>query len=288
MPSVPDSLQAVQAEAWDYVLWPLPEGEPEAKLPDMGLFDEASFFASSPFYYTSGTVQARGFTSPLAPYLLREDDLVTGVLLCCFVAMAFVFASSKKYVSRRMKYFFTQSAEAKLFPTQTGVDKRNAWFLYLQWGVLASLLFFACTQGAREAFMPTASSHVVLGLYVLTCWAYVGIKQMLYTFVNWIFFNKEKRAAWINSYTFLISSEGALLFPLALIAVYSNAEAQKMIVYSFLVIGFVRLLLAYKTICIFFPKFHCALHFITYLCALEILPFCGLLKALSFLNSILS
>ncbi len=36
--------------------------------------------------------------------------------------------------------------------------------------------------------MSPVSSHILLGIYFLICWIYLGLKQLFYAFVNWIFF----------------------------------------------------------------------------------------------------
>ena len=121
-------------------------------------------------------------------------------------------------------------------------------------GRAASLIFFIYTQSVRDLFMAQVSTHALLGAYVVVCWAYLGLKQLLYLFVNWVFFDKERRTAWMKSYSFLVSSESVLLFPLALIAVFFNLPVHEVMLCSCLLVGFVRILLFYKTFCIFFPK----------------------------------
>ena len=79
----------------------------------------------------------------------------------------------------------------------------------------------------------------------------------------------------------------SLLFPLALITVFFNLPTYSVILCLCLLLGFIRLLLFYKTFCIFFPKFHGFLHLIVYFCALEMLPLCGLWQALTYTNDIL-
>ena len=163
----------------------------------------------------------------------------------------------------------------------------QAVFLYLQTGLLASLFFFNYTQTTQDLFMSRWSSHALLGAYILTNWIYIGVKQSAYIFVNWIFFDKGKRDRWIKAYSFLLSLEGILLFPLALTMVFFNLSIHDTAICLFILVGLIKVLLFYKTFNIFFSKIYGFLHLIVYFCALEILPLFGLLHALTYINDIL-
>ena len=266
--------------------WHIPSAKdiPSAQTPRY----EENFFSPSPYFHTEIEYRQDGMDAEPLPYLLRNDNWVTGILLCCFLVVMGIFANSKKYIKKTLQDFFLNRTDKdQLFSVETGSEMRHAIFLYLQNGLLASLFFFDYTQATRDLFMSPVALHALLGIYVLVCWAYLGLKQLLYPFINWIFFNKEQRSAWLKSYSFLISTEGVLLFPFALITVFFNISPHNLILGLCILVGFIRLLLFYKTFCIFFPKTHGLLHLIVYFCALEILPLCGLWQALTYTNDIL-
>lgn len=249
---------------------------------------DKNFFSSTSLFHAETVIRPSGMYSAPQPYLLRDDDWITGILLCCFPLLMIVFSHSKKFVRQRIRDFFLNHMEKeKLFPMDTGNAAHHTVYLFLQDGLLGGLLFFDYTQATRDFFMLPFSPHVLLGVYAATCWAYLGIKQLLYLFVNWIFFDKEHRSAWLKSYSFLVSAEGVLFFPLALVAVFFNFPVRNVILCTLLLVGFIKLLLFYKTFCIFFKENHGFLHLIAYFCALEILPVCGLWRALTYTNDVL-
>ncbi len=89
------------------------------------------------------------------PYLLRHDDWVTGILLCCFLVVMTIFANSKKFIKQRLQDFFLNRMDKeKLFSIETGREMRHAIFLYLQSGLLVSLFFFDYTQTTRISSCP--------------------------------------------------------------------------------------------------------------------------------------
>ncbi len=279
-------VRSSRPDTLDFPGWHMPPAK--TGLPVQGIRYGENFFSTSPHYHAEINIRPTGMDADPSPYLLRNDDWVTGILLCCFLMVMTIFADSKKFIKRRLRDFFlNRTDKEKLFPIETGREMRHSVFLYLQSGLLASLFFFDYTQATLDTFMSPVSSHVLLGVYVLVCWTYLGLKQLLYSFVNWIFFDKRRRRAWLESYSFLVSAEGALLFPLALITVFFNLPTHDVISCLCLLLGFVRLLLFYKTFCIFFPEIHGFLHLIVYFCSLEMLPICGLWQALTYTNGIL-
>ena len=266
--------------------WQIPPAS--TALSAQGIRYDENFFSTSPYYHAETNIAPTGMEADPLPYLLRHDDWVTGILLCCFLMVMTIFSNGKKYIKQRLQDFFLSRMDKEsLFSVETGREMRYAVLLYLQGGFLVGLFFFDYTQTSRDFFMSPVSTHVLLGIYVLICWTYLGLKQLLYAFVNWIFFNKKCRSAWLKSYSFLISAEGILLFPLALITVFSNLPIHNVILCLCLLLGFIRLLLFYMTFCIFFPKLHGFLHLIVYFCALEMLPICGLWQALTYTNNVL-
>lgn len=266
--------------------WSIPSGE--LSLSDLAAPGKVGFFQSSPYLHAELPFRQSGLLSDSRPYLLRRDDGVVGILLVCLLAVMVIFSNSRKFIKSRLQGFFlNRVGQKEFFSVEIGSEVRHAVFLYMLGGLLAGLLFFIYTQSARDMFMVQVSPHLLLGVYVAICWAYLGAKQLTYLFVNWVFFNKERRVAWTKSYSFLISSESVLLFPLALIAVFFNLPVHELMIYSCFLVGLVRIFLFYKTFCIFFSKIHGLLHLIVYFCALEMLPLCGLWQALIYTNDIL-
>ncbi len=266
--------------------WNVPETE--TGLSALPSVRDGNYFSRFPAYHPEIRVKDFGMTAEPRPYLLRDDIWVTAILLCCFLMVMVIFANSKKYIRQYLQDFFLNRMEKdSLFSMETGREMGQAVFLYLQTGLLAGLFFFDYTQATHDLFMSRSSSHMLLGLYILQSWIYLGLKQLAYHFVNWIFFDKEERSRWIKSYSFLISTEGVLLFPLALTMVFFNLPVQDTALCLLILLSLMKGLLFHKTFNIFFSKKHAFLHLIMYFCALEILPLYGLWHALTYTNDIL-
>ncbi len=267
--------------------WHIPTGKISLSTLPSCQKDEG-FFQHNAAYHPEIPARPFGKSAEPLPYLLRNDNWVTGILLCCFLVVLSILANNKKDIRKHLQDFFLNKTEKnQLFDTKTGQEMRHTVFLYLQTGLLAGLIYFDYTQSVRDLFMSPVSPHALLGIHIAICWLFLGLKQVVYAFVNWIFFDKERRKTWGESYSFLVSAEGILLFPLALVMVYFNLPAPQVLFYSILLLIFIKLLLFYKTFYIFFHSFHGFLHLIAYFCALEILPVLGLWQALEYTNDIL-
>ncbi|MCD8318969.1 MAG: DUF4271 domain-containing protein, partial [Paraprevotella sp.] len=194
-------------------------------------YDE-SFFRSTPYYRTELQYHATGLAAEPVSYELRNDDWVTGILICCFLIAATILGNSKKFIKVQLQNFLLNREDKEnLFTWETGQEMRHAVYLHMQTGLLLSLFFFDYTQDTRDLFMTPISSHILLAIYILICWLYLGFKQLSYRFVNWIYFDSKARRRWIKSYSFLISAEGILFSPLALTMVFFNLSPNDMIFY---------------------------------------------------------
>ena len=68
--------------------------------------------------------------------------------------------------------------------------------------------------------MDHVSSLLLLGIYVGFCLAYFLLKWLLYMFLGWTFFDKNKTNIWLESYSALLYYVGFALFPFVLFLVY--------------------------------------------------------------------
>lgn len=85
----------------------------------------------------------------------------------------------------------------------------------------------------------------------------------------------------------ILVGAGFLLFPLVLLAVYFDLNANTAKILIFIILGFTKIMLFYKCIRNFFPHIHGSFHLILYFCALEIVPDLFLWKGIGFINNVL-
>lgn len=98
--------------------WQIPSAKTALSVQDIR-YDE-NFFSTSPYYHAEINIDPAGMDADPLPYLLRHDDWVTGILLCCFLVVMTIFANSKKFIKQRLQDFFLNRMDKeKLFSIET-------------------------------------------------------------------------------------------------------------------------------------------------------------------------
>lgn len=244
------------------------------------------FFTGNPLYAATGQPRPGMAGEPL-PYTLRTDDAVTCLLLLCFFVLIGVLTRGRRRMVAGCKRFFFPRRRREDSAADTGSEKRRHMFLLLQLCLVLGLFAFDYMQDTVDLFLCPFSPHVLLGLNVGLCFGYFLLRRLTYGFLNWIFFDKEARREWGESYTLLTGAEGLLLFPLALLAVYADIPLPGVVFGLLGLLLLVKLLFIFKTYVIFFRKKHGFLHLIVYFCALEMVPLLALCKLLARITEVL-
>ena len=238
---------------------------------------------SKPLYYSHSLVQPdsiyrpeyatyrQGVAGDPVPYSIANDNLISSVLIACFVFALIAIAQSGGFIRRQFKNFFYTQREGTTEITETSGELRFQLFLLLQTCLLFSLVFFFYTGNyAGTSF--TVPQYLTVGIYTGVLLLYFGVKALLYAVVNWIFFDKKKNEQWNKSMLFLSSIEGIALFPMVMLSVYFNLSLQTTIAYTAIVVILVKLLAFYKSYLIFFQKTSVFVQSFLYFCALELMP----------------
>ena len=238
-------------------------------------------------YHTTKAHQ--GVSGMPIDYELRNDDVVTSVLLLSFVIMAWVIAASWRFLRTSIKDFFYHRTRANLFIDRADTILRGRFFLVLQTSFLQGLLFF----GFVQAMLPEVFegvSYLLLSLSTLIILGYYGAKLLLYRCVNHVFFDRESNSAWDNYYLVSILTTGALLLPLTLLVIFFDLAYQEAIIAYILLMAIIKMLLLYKCYRTFFNGAVGYLLIILYFCALEIVPYVllgGALVSVAYQNATL-
>lgn len=246
---------------------------PYAFIDSMPTAYRQSFFAQNKLLHPELVVRPSGYVAQPLPYQLWRDDWVTGSLLLCFLVLVYLYSQAKKFFMLQARNFVFPTKELmSAAPVETGLETSSVIFFFLLLSLQGGLLAFGYSQYALSIFLGQLSPYLLLGIYI-SCWlAYFICKRILYSFTNWIFFNKQQRRLWNESYNFLICAESLILFPIVVVSVYFTPPLQFTLYAVLTLLIGVKALMAYKCFSIFFKNILGALHLIVYLCALELSP----------------
>ena len=228
-----------------------------------------------------------GFEGIPISYSPRTDDAIALTLLACFFLSSSALALGKKFLSQQVKDFVLHRERTSIFDSSTAADVRYLLVLVLQTCVLSGITFLNYFHDTCPALMDHVSSLLLLGIYVGFCLAYFLLKWLLYMFLGWTFFDKNKTNIWLESYSALISYVGFALFPFVLFLVYFDLSLTNLVIIGSIILIFTKILMFYKWIKLFFHQFSGLFLLILYFCALEIVPCLLLYQGMIQMNNIL-
>ena len=228
-----------------------------------------------------------GFEGTPISYSPRTDDAIALTLLACFFLSSIALARGKKFLSQQVKDFVLRRERTSIFDSSTAADVRYLLVLVLQTCVLSGITFLNYFHDTCPALMDHVSSLLLLGIYVGFCLAYFLLKWLLYMFLGWTFFDKNKTNIWLESYSALIYYVGFALFPFVLFLVYFDLSLTNLVIIGSIILIFTKILMFYKWIKLFFHQFSGLFLLILYFCALEIVPCLLLYQGMIQMNNIL-
>lgn len=228
-----------------------------------------------------------GFEGTPISYSPRTDDAIALTLLACFFLSSIALARGKKFLSQQVKDFVLHRERTSIFDSSTAADVRYLLVLVLQTCVLSGITFLNYFHDTCPALMNRVSPLLLLGIYVGFCLAYFLLKWLIYMFLGWTFFDKNKTNIWLESYSALIYYVGFALFPFVLFLVYFDLSLTNLVIIGAIILIFTKILMFYKWIKLFFHQFSGLFLLILYFCALEIVPCLLLYQVLVQINNIL-
>ena len=228
-----------------------------------------------------------GFEGTPISYSPRTDDAIALTLLVCFFLSSIALARGKKFLSQQVKDFVLHRERTSIFDSSTAADVRYLLVLVLQTCVLSGITFLNYFHDTCPALMDHVSSLLLLGIYVGFCLAYFLLKWLLYMFLGWTFFDKNKTNIWLESYSALIYYVGFALFPFVLFLVYFDLSLTNLVIIGSIILIFTKILMFYKWIKLFFHQFSDLFLLILYFCALEIVPCLLLYQGMVQINDVL-
>ena len=211
-----------------------------------------------------------GFEGIPISYSPRTDDVIALTLLACFFLSSIALARGKKFLTQQVKDFVLHRERTSIFDSSTAADVRYLLVLVVQTCVLTGIVFFNYFHDTCPMLM-----------------TYFLLKWLLYMFLGWVFFDKNKTNIWLESYSTLIYYVGFALFPFVLFLVYFDLNLTNLVIIGLIILIFTKILMFYKWVKLFFHQLSAAFLLILYFCALEIIPCLLLYQGMIQVNNVL-
>lgn len=238
-----------------------------------------SYFTGKPCFDPDLYGGLPGVAGDPVPYSIGRDDLITALLLACFIFGAIAFSKSRDFMSRQARKFFRANRDDAEALTETSTELRFQFFLMLQTCLLLSLVtFFYVQTYVTDTFV--VDQYVVIGVFFVIFVVYVMLKMLLQWLCGMVFFSRRRNESWMKSLLFIMSIEGQCLLPVVLLQTYFGFSVGNTLILTSVVLILSKILSFYKIYNIFFRRRESFVQFFLYFCALEIMPVFALLGIL--------
>lgn len=239
---------------------------------DLPQYYKESFFSKDTLFHPELPGGRYGVPGDPIPYTVRNDNVITSILLACFIFAIIAFSNARHFIVRQARRFFYVPSEGVSEDTET---VNEVWFqllLVFITGLLVSLLFYFYTLYFISDTFVLRSQYTLISIFLGITLVFFAIKIGAYAIVNLVFFGSKKNQQWIKSLLFIISVEGLLFFPAVLLGGYFDLDIKWVTFHVILSLIIVKLLTIYKCYMIFFRRNVVKLQIILYFCTLEIVP----------------
>ncbi|MDD4720904.1 MAG: DUF4271 domain-containing protein [Bacteroides sp.] len=205
-------------------------------------------------------------------YNPRGDDGIAIILLLSFFISAVLIGKNKKGIVQRIRDFFLNKERSSLF--SQGLASQSALIVYfsIQTALLLGVFFLNFFYDLHINFIDDNNSLIILGIYTLIIGIYLLLKQVIYRFIAWMFFDSKQHELWLISYNTLLAFFSFILYPSLLFIIYFDLEFYYVILLGLSLFFIMKLVMFYKWIYLFLNDIYGLLRLFLYFCALEILP----------------
>jgi len=238
---------------------------------DLPQYYREHFFSDNTYFHPELDGGRFGVAGDPIPYTTKNDNIITSMLLVCFVMTLIAFSFSKSFLLRQAKNFF-YIPKTEYAITETSTEIKAQFFFLLQTCLLMALLYFFYIRTYTASTFILSDEYLLVAIFAGIFLGYFFLKYLVYAYVNLVFFTPKGNGQFFRTLLVLHSFEGILLFPIVALLTFFDIPAQTVVYYTIFVVILVKILTFYKSFIIFFRQNGLYLQIILYFCALEIIP----------------
>lgn len=215
------------------------------------------------------------------PFMQQIGGVLFLVFTVLFALFALVFSNSGlSYFGNILKVFsFDRRNKKKDNPSITTIDAWSRIFYVFQTYLLYSILFFDIAIQNSNQYYSNYDYIVLFSQIFAGILLFTSLKYLFYRFVGNVF-SESKMSVLINTYLSVIYLTGILSF-LPIVAYIYIPEVKLYVLFLLLAVFIFGRLAVFIQSFVFFSKVHIGrLYFFVYLCAIEIMPYLLLYKAI--------
>lgn len=177
---------------------------------DLPQYYREGFFSKDSMFHPELQGGRYGVAGDPVPYSVRNDNIITSLLLACFIFAVIAFANARRFIIRQAKDIIYLPHEGTTEFSETSNEIRFQLTLVLITSLLIALLFYFYTLRYIGETFVLRSQYTLITIFLGITVGYFLLKVALYSFVNQVFFDSKRNQQWIKALLFIISIEGVL------------------------------------------------------------------------------
>lgn len=207
------------------------------------------------------------FNTQLIPYQPAYDSLINGIVLCALFIIVIALTKGKDLVIDAIRSIFSTKGRTNFSSSRLKwIDYLLFFFTYS----LITLFLFSYSIEKQPELLKQHESCTLIGLFFLIGLLHHLIKYVSYSVFHWVFFKKERANLFFKSYNTLLFLSGLAIFPLIIAIIYFHVSVVLMVQTILILWSFVKIVLFYRWISLFFRKIDGHLFLFVYFCAFEL------------------
>ncbi len=242
-----------------------------------------NFFSDKEYYHPEITGGRQGLAGDPIPYSIAGDNVMTSLLLLCLMSTLVLVSVFRNFFGWQLKEFFYGMTSSSASIDETSNEVRMQLFICAQGCFLYAVVYFLYLKTyVTETF--TIEQYQMIGLLSGMFAGYFLLKSAIYSFVNWVFFDDEKKRQWRRASLFITTFQATLLLPIVLVMSYFDMSFRNTGITLCVLLLCFKLLTIYKQQKIFFSQKGQLLGFFLYFCTLELVPLFMMWNALTIVS----
>ena len=233
---------------------------------------QETYFAKDSLLHPEVSGAGFGVAGDPVPYTVRHDNLITGMLLLCFVLTLVIYSHFRKFIARQYKVLVMPPRGDYVDPRETPSELRTKILMALQTCLLFSIVAYFMMREYKPGTMLIDSDLLIILLFLGILIVYALLKYMLYSIANNVFFDSKRNRQLLRSLLLVAATQGVFVLPVVLLLVYFGLSLKNVLYYLVFVVVICKLLTFHRAHIIFFRQKGGFLQNILYFCALEIVP----------------
>ena len=204
----------------DSLLMPDQGKELKATVNPMPKYYKETFFAKDSLLHSELQGGRYGVAGDPVPYTLRNDDVLTPLLLLSILMLMLSVRRSSRFLLFQLRNFFHVVRTGSVRERESSADVRYLLFTEIYTTIILALLFFFYAKTYIAETYITYSEYSLMGMFLGVIIGFLAFEHLAEAAVNKIFFTPRESSLWTSTKMTVTCLGGVLLTPMLLLLAY--------------------------------------------------------------------